>query len=49
MALGPSPQVVRIPAFLMAAPVRATMSWFLVSGAAAACFVLFMVLWFSSK
>jgi serine/threonine protein kinase len=47
----PSPvsRPVRIPAFLMAAPVRATMSWFFVSGAAAACLVLFMVLWFSSK
>jgi serine/threonine protein kinase len=48
-APAPIPQPVRIPAFLMAAPVRATMSWFFVSGAAAACFVLFMVLWFSSK
>jgi serine/threonine-protein kinase len=49
MAPGPAPQPVRIPAFLMAGPVPATMSWFFVSGAAAACFVLFMVLWFSSK
>jgi serine/threonine protein kinase len=49
MAPGSIPQPVRIPAFLIAAPVRATMSWFFVSGAAAACFVLFMVLWFSSK
>jgi eukaryotic-like serine/threonine-protein kinase len=49
MAQVPAPQPVRIPAFLIAAPVRATMSWFFVSGAAAACFVLFMVLWFSSK
>jgi serine/threonine protein kinase len=49
MAPGPAPQPVRIPAFLMAGAVPATMSWFFVSGAAAACFVLFMVLWFSSK
>jgi serine/threonine-protein kinase len=49
IAPAPTSQPARIPAFLMAAPVRATMSWFFVSGAAAACFVLFMVLWFSSK
>jgi eukaryotic-like serine/threonine-protein kinase len=39
-----------VPAFLAAvASPRITLSWFFFTGAAAACFLLFMVLWFSSK